>query len=400
MLARKVLFISGSVGLGHVSRDLAIANALRSKCPDLKVSWLAASPADRMIRDAGEHLLPDAAELVDESAVAEQAASGTNLNLVSYAFMARKSWSRNIDVLTRVTGRERFDLMIGDETYEISLAYRRDGTLKKCRFVMIYDFIGFDPVSWNPFEKLGVFLWNRAWAGGHRQSKPPYDLALFIGELEDIPDRPFGFMLPNRRDWARRRCDFVGYILPFDPARYSDLSTIRTQLGYGKEPLVICSIGGTAVGRQLLDLCRNAYPILRRKIPDIRMVLVGGPRIPASSLTPAPGVEIRGYVPALYEHFAAADLAVVQGGGTTTLELTAIRRPFLYFPIEGHSEQQFVIAGRLARHRAGVRMNLSRTTPEILATTILANIGKEVVYPPITTDGSRRAAELICRLLK
>lgn len=400
MSARKVLFISGSVGLGHISRDLAIANALRGQCPELELSWLAASPADRMIRDAGEHLLPDAADLVDESDIAEQAANGANLNLVSYAFRARKSWSRNIDVLTRVTGREHFDLIIGDETYEISLAYRRDRKLKRCPFVMIYDFVGFDPVSWNPLEKLGVYLWNRTWAGGHGQSNPPYDLGLFIGEVEDIPDKPFGFMLPNRRNWARQRYDFVGYVFQFDPAHYSDSSAIRSQLGYGKGPLVICSIGGTAVGRQLLDLCGNAYPILRQKIPDIQMVLVGGPRIPSNSLSAPRGVEIRGYVPALYEHFAAADLAIVQGGGTTTLELTALRRPFLYFPIEGHSEQQVVVAGRLARHRAGVKMNLSRTTPQVLATTILANIGKEVMYPPIATDGSGRAAELICRFLQ
>jgi hypothetical protein len=353
-----------------------------------------------MIRDAGEHLLPDAADLVDESAIAEQTASGANLSLISYAFKARKSWSRNIDVLTRVTGRERFDLMIGDETYEIALAFRRDRKLKSCPFVMIYDFVGFDSVSWNPLEKLGVYVWNRAWTGGRGQSKPPYDLGLFIGEVEDVPDKPFGFMLPNRRDWAKRRYDFVGYVFPFDPARYLNPSAIRSQLGYGKGPLVICSIGGTAVGRQLLDLCSHAYPILRREIPDIRMVLVGGPRIPPDSLSAPRGVEIRGYVPALYEHFAAADLAIVQGGGTTTLELTALRRPFLYFPIEGHSEQEIAVAGRLARHGAGVRMNLSQTSPQELATTILANIGKEVAYSPIATDGSGRAAELICRLIQ
>jgi UDP:flavonoid glycosyltransferase YjiC (YdhE family) len=40
---KKILFISGSVGLGHVSRDLAIAAELRRISPDVEVSWLAAS---------------------------------------------------------------------------------------------------------------------------------------------------------------------------------------------------------------------------------------------------------------------------------------------------------------------------------------------------------------------
>ena len=396
---KKVLFISGSIGLGHVSRDLAIASAMRARRPELEISWLAASPADRVIREAGERLLPDAADFIDESAVAEQSAHGAGLSLVRYAMSARKSWSRNVEVLTRVTARERFDLAIGDETYEISLAYRRNPRLKTCPFVMIFDFVGLDAMSRSPIERLGVYLWNRAWSGGRRPPKPAYDLALFIGEIEDIPDKSFGLGLPNRRDWARNRCRFVGHVFPFDPARYADRAAVRSRLGYGKEPLVICSIGGTAVGRELLDLCGAAFPIARREIPDLRMVLVGGPRISADALTAPEGVEIRGYVPALHEHFAAADLAIVQAGGTATLELTALRRPFLYFPLEGHSEQQVVVAGRLARHGAGVRMNLSQTTPQDLAQAILANIGKPAAYPPIPTDGAGKAAELICGLL-
>jgi UDP-N-acetylglucosamine:LPS N-acetylglucosamine transferase len=93
------------------------------------------------------------------------------------------------------------------------------------------------------------------------------------------------------------------------------------------------------------------------------------------------------------------DLAIVQAGGTATLELTALRRPFIYFPLEGHFEQQVAVAGRLARHGAGVRMNLSQTTPQDLAQAILANIGKPATYPAIAADGAAKAAELICGLL-
>jgi UDP:flavonoid glycosyltransferase YjiC (YdhE family) len=396
---KKILFISGSVGLGHVSRDLAIASAMRARHSGLEISWLAASPADRVIREAGENLLPDAAELVDESSIMEQTARGASTSIVRYAMRARSSWHRNVEVVRRVTARERFDLVIGDETYEISLAYRRNRKLKTCPFVMIFDFVGLDAMSASPLERLGVYVWNRAWSGGRRPPKPAYDLALFIGEIEDIPDRPFGFGLPNRRSWARNRCTFVGHVFPFDPACYRDRESLKKHLGYGAEPLVICSIGGTAIGRELLDLCAAAFPIARREIPDLRMVLVGGPRISAESLVAPEGAEVRGYVPKLYEHFAAADLAIVQAGGTATLELTALRRPFVYFPLEGHSEQQVTVAGRLARHGAGVRMDLSRATPQALADAIRAHIGKSAAYPIVASDGAAKAAALICGLL-
>jgi UDP:flavonoid glycosyltransferase YjiC (YdhE family) len=398
--AKKVLLFSGSIGLGHVGRDLAIARELRKQLPEVELSWLAASPADKVIRDAGESLLPEAADCADATAIAEMSARGAHLSLVRYAFAALKAWGRNVAVLKRVLARERFDLLIGDETYEIVLAYKRNPRLKTGPFVMIYDFVGFNSTSKNPMETLGVYFWNMAWIKGSRHQRRYVDLSLFVGDPDDIPDDSFGFMLPNRRAWAKERYRFVGHVLPFDPADYAARAQIRSRLGYGTEPLIVCSIGGTAIGKQLLELCGKAYTILRERMPDLRMVLVGGPRIAADSLDVPLGVETRGYVPALYEHFAASDLAIVQGGATATMELTALRRPFLYFPIEGHCEQEVQVASRLARYKAGVRMTLSETTPESLALTVMAHIGTEVSHAPIATDGARRAATLISDLLR
>ncbi|MFC2166003.1 glycosyltransferase, partial [Acidobacteriota bacterium] len=166
-----------------------------------------------------------------------------------------------------------------------------------------------------------------------------------------------------------------------------------------KEPLIVCSIGGTAVGRELLMLCGKAYPILKEKINDLRMILVCGPRLSPDSFEFPHGVEVSGYVPNLYEHFAACDLAIVQGGATSTLELTALKRPFLYFPLKGHFEQANV-ADRISRHNAGIRMSYSRTTPSILAETVLSHIGQEPHCVVIPTDGALKAAKLISELIK
>ncbi len=129
------------------------------------------------------------------------------------------------------------------------------------------------------------------------------------------------------------------------------------------------------------------------------MVLVCGPRIDPAAVQAPSGVEVRGYVPRLYEHFAASDVAVVQGGGTTTLELTALRRPFVYFPLEDHFEQNLVVAERLARHGAGQRLLYSKSTPEMLAEAVIGLLGREASWPPIPTDGAQRTAELINQLV-
>ena len=191
----------------------------------------------------------------------------------------------------------------------------------------------------------------------------------------------------------------MGYILRFNPEEYGDKSKVRARLGYGEEPLVVCSIDGTSVGKKLLELCGQAYHVIKTQIPNLRMVLVGGPRLSSGSLRLPPEVEMREYIPELYEHFAACDLAVVLGGGTSTLELTALRRHFIYFPLEGHFEQEVAVAARLARQGAGERMHFSRTTPESLAKRVVAGLGREVDYATVNTGGARLSAQLIHKLL-
>jgi UDP-N-acetylglucosamine:LPS N-acetylglucosamine transferase len=129
------------------------------------------------------------------------------------------------------------------------------------------------------------------------------------------------------------------------------------------------------------------------------MVVVAGPRIDPASLPTAEGVEIRGYVHGLYRHLAACDLAVVQGGLTTGMELTANRRPFLYFPLQHHFEQQHHVRHRLDRYRAGRCMDYVASSPEVIAEAIAQEIGRAVDYRPVETDGAARAAALIAELL-
>jgi hypothetical protein len=400
MPMKKILFISGSVGLGHVPRDLSIAKELLSQNPEVEILWLASPPASMLIKDGGRKLLPESDQWANDNIPLEKTATeGFQLNLLKYSMGAMGAWKQNAKIFEQVVSKEHFDLIIADEAYEISLALGKDRDRIEAPFVMIYDFIGNISMSWNPVERLLTHMWNRKWADITNFYSDERNTAFFVGEFEDIPDRNLGLLLPNRRFIAKETFQFIGYILPFDPSKYADRAKTRANLSYGENPLIVCSIGGTAVGKDLLELCGRAYTIVRERIPDLQMVLVCGPRLSPDSLDVPDGVEVRGYVPALYEHFAASDLAIVQAGGTTTTELTALRRPFLYFPLENHFEQQFYVTERLNRHQAGIRMQYSLTTPEMLAEMIVSNIGKEVTYLPILTDGDKKAARLINQLL-
>ena len=395
MSSSRVLYVSGSLGLGHVKRDLAIAREMRRLDPGVEIRWLAAEPASGVLTQAGETLVPESADFRNETAVAEAAGGGGGLSQTVYAWRALGGWVHNARVIKRAAERAGVDVLVGDETYELIVAdILKLSRLPAVPFVMMYDFFGLDVTSGGPFERLGAWLFNFIWARERRVTGRGRNAAIFVGEREDIADKRFGLLLPNRRKVADHIL-FVGYVLTFPPGEVEDRDSARRRLGYGLEPLVVCTVGGTSIGRELLELCGRAYPLAAERLPGLRMLLVCGPRLDPAQLEVPEAVEKAGMVPDLWRHFAACDLAVVQGGGTTTLELEALRRPFLYFPLKGHAEQELTVGPRLARHGAGVAMTLDSATPQALAEAIVENVGRPVAYPPIPADGARLAAQII-----
>jgi predicted glycosyltransferase len=226
------------------------------------------------------------------------------------------------------------------------------------------------------------------------------DRALFVGAPDDVVDLPFGPGLPRIREWTREHYAFPGYILPFDPATFADRDGLRARLGFQPdEKVVLAAVGGSGVGHHLLRKVIAAARPARRLVPELRTIVVTGPRIDPASLPAAPGVEYRRFVPDLYAHLAACDLAVVQGGLSTCMELTATKRPFLYFPLKRHFEQNVHVPHRLARYGAGTRMDYEQTDPELLAQAVADGLKRPVLYRDVETDGARRAAALIAGLI-
>jgi predicted glycosyltransferase len=226
------------------------------------------------------------------------------------------------------------------------------------------------------------------------------DRAIFVGNPDDIVPDSFGADLPLIRDWTEEHFDFAGYVTGFDPAELADREALRDELGYRpSEQVCVVAVGGSGVGGHLLRRVIAAYPEAKARVPALRMIVVAGPRIDPDSLPGHDGLEIRGYVHHLYRHLAACDLAVVQGGLTTTMELTANRRPFLYFPLGHHFEQNFHVRHRLGRYGAGLCMDFATATPDVIAVAIADEIGRPVEYRQVETDGAARAAARIAEML-
>jgi len=203
------------------------------------------------------------------------------------------------------------------------------------------------------------------------------------------------------RDWTNRNFTYTGYALPFDPAALADTDALRARHGYRRdEKLVIAAVGGTAVGAPLLRRIADAFPLMKRQVPDLRMVLVAGPRVPRGTLPVHDGLEVLPYVHNLFEHLACSDLALVQGGLSTCMELVATRRRFLSFPLERHFEQCIHVRNRLHNYCADCSVRFRELATDELAERALVAMHAPVAYKPVETDGAARAARQIVAVME
>ena len=119
---KRILFISGSIGLGHVGRDLEITRALRKITTDVEIKWLAKDPATAYLLEAGEEMLPQASNLAHENDVLENASHAYSANLTNHLDM-RMDWSANAKLVGDLVRDQQFDLVVGDKTYELLIEF-------------------------------------------------------------------------------------------------------------------------------------------------------------------------------------------------------------------------------------------------------------------------------------
>jgi pimeloyl-ACP methyl ester carboxylesterase/predicted glycosyltransferase len=398
---KKALYLSSPIGLGHARRDLAIAQELRAIEPDLEIDWLAQHPVTAVLEAAEETIHPASEWLASESGHIASEASGHDLHCFQALRRMDEILLANFMVFQEVVEEGNYDLIIGDEAWDVDYYWHENPELKRGSNVWLTDFVGYLPMPDGGEHEAYLTADYNAEMIEHIARFPRIrDRAIFVGNPDDIYPEVFGPGLPKIRTWTEEHFDFSGYITGFTPPTNAQREEWRSELGYDlDEKVCVVTVGGSGVGWDLLEKVIQAFPEAKRMVPELRMVAVAGPRIDPESLPRHQGLEIHGYVDGLYRHLAVCDLAVVQGGLSTTMELAAAQRPFLYFPLRNHFEQNFHVGHRLAQYGAGRHMDFHDTDPGQLSQAISDEVGREVSYREVETDGAQRAAGMIAELL-
>ena len=162
----------------------------------------------------------------------------------------------------------------------------------------------------------------------------------------------------------------------------ADRVSLRKAFGLSRKTIVV-SIGGTDAGKFLVEKTIEAY---RRLVPrlDAELVIVPGPSL---KLADSPDYRNLGFVENLHELIYAADLVVSLAGRSTMDESISYGTPGIFIPIKGHFEQE----------EGGGRLGFKFDDIFRLDKLIEEKLSEQRA---ITADamGAERAAEIILRL--
>jgi len=399
--AKRALYLSSPIGLGHGRRDIAVVQALRRHHPDLEVDWLAQDPVTRLLAAHGERVHPASHRLASESQHIEAECGEHALHAFQAIRQMDEILIRNFMTFQEAVEETAYDLVIADEAWDVDHYWHEHPDLKKSALVWFTDFVGWVPMPEGGDHEAFLTTDYNAEMIGHVETHPEVrDRAIFVGGPEDVAPMSFGPQLPAMRDWVPKHFDFPGYILGAHPESFGPRDALRAAFGFDTgERVCLVAVGGSGVGLPLIRRILAAYPAAKARLPELRMIVVVGPRIDPDSLPQSAGVEIRAFVPDLDRQLAACDLALVQGGLTTCMELAAAGTPFLYFPLRNHFEQNVHVVHRLERYGAGRRMDFARSDPDSIAEAMVAELKAPRRPLPVEADGAARAAAMIADML-
>ncbi|MDQ1654735.1 MAG: hypothetical protein QOI35_3935, partial [Cryptosporangiaceae bacterium] len=185
--AKRALYICSPIGLGHVRRDLAIADELRRLHPDLQIDWLTQQPVVRMLEERGETVHPASKLLVSETGHIESEAGEHDLHVFQAVRRMDEILVANFMVFAELVEEQPYDLWIADEGWDVDAFLHDNPELKRTQFAWLTDFTGWLPMAdGGAAEALLTADWNAERVERGRRYPRLRDRSIFVGNPDDV----------------------------------------------------------------------------------------------------------------------------------------------------------------------------------------------------------------------
>ncbi|MEM3161259.1 MAG: glycosyltransferase [Nitrososphaera sp.] len=173
------------------------------------------------------------------------------------------------------------------------------------------------------------------------------------------------------------------YVGPIVREVSADRETLRRRFNLARKTIVV-SVGGTDAGRYLIEKTIGAYRKLKGRL-DADLLVVPGPSL---KLPDSPDYRNLGFVENLHELVYAADLVISLAGRSTMDESMAYGTPGIFIPIKGHFEQE----------EGAARLGYSHGDILRLEPLIEETIGRR--RDSVNAAGAKNAAKIISALFR
>ena len=227
----KVLYVSGSVGLGHIERDMAIAKEIRRLRPGTEVHWMAGDPARRVLRLNNETVLPESDDFDQGNDSIQSRSENYVAELSDVAYDLEKSFEKNGKLIWNLAKKGDYDVVAHDEAYEVATVLYKEPSLQCCKSAFMSDYFAY----WGPAKglkgKIVKRVTNNLWLKGIQKFNRN-GAYLLLCQREDIPNGSLGFMMPNAQDLVGQDfVKFTGYPVTFDAKALPEKGALREEFG-------------------------------------------------------------------------------------------------------------------------------------------------------------------------
>ena len=285
-------FFSSPIGLGHVTRDIAIVNNLK----DLSVNFVTGSGAAQILKKL-EHNVDDVYN--PPSFVVE---NGVLNNQAKWLWNYYQYYKNCKNISKKIIKQNNSELIISDEDFA-SLTIAQE---LKIPNILITD------VLETKFTKGITSFIEKKMNKSMMNIIKNCDVVIIPEEGENIDNIKRIGPIVRKTNYSREE--------------------LRKKFSFNKKTILI-SVGGTSAGLFLIQ--KSITAILKLNL-DVEIILVTGPSITKEF----ENVRNLGFVDNLHEIIYASDLVISLAGKSTIDEVNAYGTPGIFIPIKGHFEQE------------------------------------------------------------
>lgn len=342
-----MLFFTSPIGLGHATRDIAIAQNLDIK--DMSLKFVTGSKAYTFIANCGYEVfnLYNPPEFNIENGVL----NNTFNWLIKYFLYYKKC---KIAARTVINSKDNDKILISDEDFA-SIAVAEERKHKK---ILITDIVNTTFTS--GFLSLLEKQMNKK-------------LCRMISRCDCVIIPDFGEDSENLR-----------YVGPIVRNINDSKENLRKKFKFNKRTILVC-VGGTNHGKFLIEKTKESFEKIKKRL-DVDLVIVAGPSL---TIKPSDDCRLLGFVPNLNEYIYACDLVISLAGRSTMDESIVYNTPGIFIPLKNHFEQEE------GARRLGFEFNDIFRLDELIE----EKLGFSKDNRKIVNNGAQKAAEIILEFL-